>query len=80
VPRVVEELLGTKLPPPPAKDTPCPATVVGKVAEGCSVEIYAPPPLSESASVVVHKTTRAQLLPPSQMPESRSSFVQVALP
>jgi hypothetical protein len=35
VPRVVEELLGTKLVAPYlAQDTPCPPAVVGKVAEG----------------------------------------------
>jgi hypothetical protein len=82
VPQVVEELLGTKLvAPAPAKDTPSPLTMVGKVAEGCSVVVCAPSPSSGSASVVVHEPTRAHaLLSPSQMPETRSSSVHVVLP
>jgi hypothetical protein len=66
VPRIVEELLGTKLvaPPPLTKDTPYPPTVVGKVVEGCSVAICAPPPSFGSASVVVHEPTGAQVILP----------------
>jgi hypothetical protein len=68
-------------PPPPAKDTPCPPTVVGKVAEGCSMAICAPPHSFGSASVVVHEPTGAHVLfPQSQMPEIRLSSIQVALP
>jgi hypothetical protein len=80
VPRAVEELLGTKL-PPLAKDTLSPLAVEGKVAEGCSVVVCAPSPSSGSASVLVHDLTGAQvLLLPSQLLEIKSSSVQVVLP
>jgi hypothetical protein len=64
VPRVIEELLRTKLvaPPPPGKDTPCPLAVVARWQRGCSVVICTPPPLLESALVVVLEPTRVQVL------------------
>jgi hypothetical protein len=51
------------------------------VVEGCLVVSCDSSPSSGSASVVVHESTRAQVLPSSsQMPETRSCSVQVVLP
>jgi hypothetical protein len=81
VPRVVEELLGAKLvaPPPSTVDNPSPLAVGGKVEEGFSMIICAPSLSTVTASVVVCEPTAMQLLLlPSQVPETRSSFVQLA--
>jgi hypothetical protein len=82
VPRVIEELLGSKLAAPPSsKDSPNPLAKEGTMAEGCSVVACTPSLSSGSTSMVVHEPSGTQVLPSSsQMSETRLPFVQVVLP
>jgi hypothetical protein len=78
VPRVVEELLGTKLVSPPmAKDIPCPLVVVGTVAKG---ELVAAPTAKDTpcppavVGKVVEGCSVVDCAPP---PSSRNASVVV---
>jgi hypothetical protein len=83
VPHIIDELLARWLvaPPPSTEVIPSPPSVEGRVMEGRSVAVCAlGPPLVGASMMVVREPIEAHvLLPSSQVPDTRSSSIQVAM-
>jgi hypothetical protein len=84
IPRIIDELLGRELPPPPAlppSTVVIPPSVEGRVAKECSVAVCAHGPLSVGALVMVVRepTEDHVLLPSSQVLEIWPSSIQVTV-